>query len=455
MRQRPSNIWTALAAALIYTVNAGAAEYTAGMAFDVSASHNDNIRFTQTDKTAVQKYDVAPTFTLGSTTEVSQIRLNSTFDFNRYDKSEFDSNDQNIALSMDRQFESSSIGLNAAYINNSTITSELLTTGRIGNKAERAEQYQLSPRWIYNFNEQNLLQLQASYISQDYRSDAYTGYENTGAQVSWIYQLSERMSWVTSGTYSDYQSDEIQLDVPRVNTLTYVSFPPFLFPQIYPAGYFGQQSYSVHAKNTGLNLGIKYDWSEQSSLDASLGRSKNHTMYPVRDNGICSNSAYLAAEQDAQLAGGTLGAICTPLEDSNKFSSTADLTWQWKNERHQISLTGTKETQPTSNGYTIDAIQIGSNWTYKLTELDQLSASMTLVRNRATDDKSTLQNASDADRDYGTVTVAYRRELDEQWFVRTSYQYSKQKYDQRNVEATSNMWALSINYQPQPWRWSR
>ncbi|MFT3931297.1 MAG: hypothetical protein QM709_13465 [Spongiibacteraceae bacterium] len=454
MRQRPSKIWTALAAALIYTAKTGAAEYSAGMAFDVSASHNDNIRFTQNDKTSVQKYDVAPTFTLGSTTEVSQIRLNSTFDFNRYDKSEFDSNDQNIRLSMDRQFESSSIGLDAAYINNSTITSELLTTGRIGNKAERAEQYQLSPRWLYNFNEANLLQLQASYTTQDYRSDEYTGYENTGAQVSWIHRLSERMSWVTTGTYSDYQSDDIELDVPRVDTLTLAlsQSPPF---QVYPAGYFGQQSYSVRTKNTGLNLGVKYDWSELSSIEASLGRSKNHTMYPVKDSGICSNPEYITAESNAELIGRTLGAICTPLEDSNKFSSTADITWQWKNEQHQISLTGTKETQPTSNGYTIDAIQIGSNWTYKLTELDQLSASMTLVRNRATDDKSTLQNASLADRDYGTVTVAYRRQLDEQWFVRTSYQYSKQKYDQRDVEATSNVWALSINYQPQPWRWSR
>lgn len=446
MRNNFPKIWISLAAALIYTAKAGAAEYSAGMTFDVSTSHNDNIRFTQNDKIAVQKYDVAPTFTLGSTTEVSQIKLNSTFDFNRYDKSEFNSNDQNINLGIDRRFENSSIGLDAAYINNSTITSEQLTTGRIGNKAERAERYQLSPRWLFNFNEANLLQLQASYTSQDYRSDAYTGYENTGAQLSWIHQLSERMSWVTTGTYSDYQSDDITLEIPSSDLQLQIF-------GLLPTGYFGEQSYSVQTKNTGLNIGVNYDWSEQTSLEANLGRSKNHTKYSVEDlTHTCSNPDYLAY---AQLFGTSFGAICTPLEDSNKFSSTADITWQWKNEQHQISLTGTKETQPTSNGYTIDAIQIGSNWTYKLTELDQLSASMTLVRNRATDDKTTLQNASFADRDYGTVTVAYRRQLDEQWFIRTSYQYSKQKYDQRDVEATSNVWALSINYQPQQWRWSR
>lgn len=439
--QCPARVTTLLLAITAYAMNANAAEYAAGMAFDVDASYNDNIRLEQDNETAVHKYKAAPALSLSRTTEVSQIKLDSTFDFNRYDKSEFDSNDQNIALSLTRQFESSSVGLNAAYINNSTLTSELLTTGRIGTKAERAERYQVSPHWIYNFNEANLLQIQASYIAQDYRSDAYTGYDNTGVQISWIYKLSERMSWVTTGTYSDYQSDDIVLNIPRGD---------FLF---YPAGYFGEQSYSVRTKNKGLNLGANYEWSEQASLEASIGRAKTHTTYPVKDlSNVCSNQEYLNLEL---FLGASLGAICAPLSDSEKFSSTADVTWRWKNERQQFAITGTKETQPTSNGYAIDAIQIGANWNYELTERDQILASLTLVRNRAIDDKSTLRNASNADRDYATGTLSYQRQISEEWFLRTSYQYSRQKYDQVEYEAESNMLTISVNYRPQQWRWSR
>lgn len=417
-----------------------AVDYSAGLNMAASASHNDNIRLTEKDKTEVRKYVASPTLMFGAATETSEIKFDSTFDFNRYDRDEFNSDDQRASLSLQHQFETSSIALNTAYINNTTTTSELLTTGIIGVTAERATQYQVSPQWTYGVNEANLLQIQGSYIVQDYESDAYTGYKNIGAQADWMYKINERISWITSLTYSDYQADDLVFNVP----------PNSFF---LPIGYFGQQSYAVRTKSKGLNIGLSYEWSEQSSVDVRLGQAKSSTAYPIKDlDNTCLNSEYL---EIVSLVGEVFGAICNPLPRSDASSSTADLTWKWHNERHQASLNGTKQTQPTSNGYAVDAIQVNSSWSYRLTELDQLSMDLTLVRNRAIDNKNSLRNISNADRDYGAGTLAYQRQIGEFWFLRASYQYAKQKYTNADYEADSNVWTLSVNYRPQQWHWAR
>ncbi len=462
-----------LAAIVLQSISllVSAADYAGGFNMNVDASHNDNIRLAPSDKTSVQKYHAAPTLTFSAATENTKIELNSTFDFNRYDKSEFDSNDQNLALALSHQLERGSIGLNVAYINNSTLTSELLTSGRIGNKAERTEQYQLSPQWTYSINETNLLQTQASFTAQDYHSNAYTGYKNTGAEVDWLHMINERIKLVTAVTYSDYQSDDIKFGVPTSEFVYTTSDPTspgehkYFLPGIDVVGIsadaFGEQSYAPRTKNVGGQIGIDYQSTEQSLLSGRFGRSRNTSTYPIKDpNNICSNSDYLRLISDfnrgvAVLGSGSLETICSPLPNSEAWLSTAEIEWGWSNERQQFKLNTTKSTQPTSNGYTVDATQIGSSWSYQFTALNQLSANLTLVRNRAIDKKSTLQNASIADRDYGSATLAYQRQLSERWFLRASYTYSEQKYTQNNSRASSKILTLSINYRPQQWHWSR
>ncbi|HET8709803.1 MAG TPA: hypothetical protein VFM32_00400, partial [Spongiibacteraceae bacterium] len=229
-----------------------AADYSAGASASVDTSHNDNIRLAQNNKTSVSKYDFSPSVTFGAATETTKLNLNSNFDFNRYDRSEFDSNDQTIALDLSHKLENGSINLDAAYINNSTVTSELLTSGKIGNKAERAEQYQLSPSWIYSINETNLLQLQASYLVQDYRSNAYHGYKSAVAGIDWVHMLSERAKLITAFSYSDYQSDDIKFNVPGRDLFVLSGIDSRIY-SLY-SGWLDQQSYSTESKVKNLQL---------------------------------------------------------------------------------------------------------------------------------------------------------------------------------------------------------
>ena len=474
MRQRLTKLFLAASCAALVITKAGAADYAAGLAIDTEASHNDNIRMVPSDKTSVRKYDISPKLTFGINTETTKAQLDSTFNFNRYDKSEFNSDDQNIALALSHQFESSSVGLNASYIHNSTLTSELLTTGRVGTRADRSEQYMVSPNWTYTINEKNLVQLSGTYTTQNYENASYIGYKNTGAELDWTHSLGERTKLTVAATYSDYKTDDIKLGGVPSSGFQYITSDPTspgVFAQILPGEYvgtipannFGEQSYAARTKNEGGQIGASYLITEQSQLSGYLGRSRNTNMYTIKDpKDVCSNADYtrLISEYSQGLLvplRGSLSALCGSIPQTDAWLSTAQINWTWSSERQQLKLNGSKATQPTSNGYAVDALQLGSNWSYQLSELDKISASVSLVRNRAIDKKNTAQNITTqiADRNYGSATLQYQRQLSEYWFLNASFQFSEQKYTQIDYQASSRVYSLGISYKPQQWHWAR
>lgn len=429
-----------------------AVDYSAGTSISANASHNDNLRLTESNKVAVNKYLVVPILTFGANTENSKLELDSTFFFNRYDKSQFNSDDQNIGLAYTYNFENSSVGLNANIVRDSTITSETLTSGIISEKAERTERYQAAPSWSYTINETNLLQLNGTYSRQDYRTTGYTGYKNIDSTLSWIRIVNERLKLILSGRYSDYHSDDSQsFDIPGNDTgievqtgIDSTTRLPIIQRVIVPKGFFGQQSYATRNIEKGGQVGLDYQWSEAALLQARLGRSRSKNEFIVNDPQNLCNMEF----------GLIFAGLCSQ-PDSDGTQSTAELDWSWSNERHQLGLNATKSTQPSSNGYVVDTTQVGSFWTFKLTELDQISTNLTLVRNRAIDKQSSLLNTSAADRDYGTATITYRRQFGDHWFANTSYQFSRQKYSDFDIQASSNTISLGIQYMPQEWHWSR
>lgn len=438
---------------------ASATDYSASAAIDSSVSYNDNLRMTQSDKTAVRKYQVVPTLSLNADTETSSFRLQSIFYFNYYDKSEFNSNDQNIGVAYSKKFESSEVGVNANLVRDSTITSEELGSGRIGDTAERTDIYQVAPYWSYYLNETNLLQLTSSYTQQNYKSRNYIGYKQYGGGLDWIHVYNERLKLVTSANYSKYESDDSQ-DFPSPLTGFTVYEPvdiggiSVLVPVRFTRGQFGNQTYSTRTEEKRLQVGADYEWSEATKLQARLGASRSETEYPVSDpQNICSNTDYLELVR-AGLAP-YVGGLCG-LEPSDSTLFTAELDWTWKSERNQLNLSTTKSTQPTSNGYMVDAWQVASTWTYALSERDQIKTDLTLVRNRTINESSrSSQTTSAGNRNYGTVLFSYSRQLNELWSVTGSYRYSKQQYTDLDYSAAANVFSIGIRYQPQRWDWAR
>jgi hypothetical protein len=441
----------AACSAVVLIAEVSAADYAAGFGINTTAGRNDNINLVENDKDkiSVTSYSLSPQLNLNINTETTVIELASTFNFIRFDKSEFDSDDQNVALSLSRQLDTSSLGLNVSYVHNSTTISELLTSGRIGTKADRSELYVLSPRWIYTLNEINQIQLIGAYQTQNFGSNAYTAYKNYRAEFDWIRIINERLKLISAVTYTYYQSDDKgPIPIPQIPIR--IGSEPTV-----ELGELGTQTYSTRTKTPELQIGADYELSEQSTLSARFGGSRSDTIDLVEDpNNVCSNPRYLRL---TRIRGGftqLLGGKCNASHNVEQlFTST--INWSWQNEIQDFRLNATKSIQPSSNGYAVDATIIEANWGYQLSERNKVLAGVSLLRNRGINSKDSLQNSSLADRDYGSATLQFQRQLTEYWFVTAGAQYSDQKYTQIDYQGSSRAYTLGIGYRPQQWHWSR
>lgn len=458
----PYRRYVALAIFAVPALPALALDYSASGSIDTQYTHNDNLRMSShdSDKVSVDKYLVTPIISLNGSSETTTLGLNSIFYFNHYSQSQYNSNDMNIGLAFAHQFENSSIGLNANLVRDSTITSEQLSSGVIGDRAERAERYVVSPSWTYQLNETNMLDLQGTYTKQDYSVSTFTAYDNIDSNVNWIHIVDERMKLILSGQYSHYQSDDIGYPVPlftlrEIPTLEQTPFGDIIVLTDIQQGHFGQQSYSSRTRNKGGQIGVDYQWSEQTLIQARIGRSNSTTDYPTKTSpNFCADQNYLGLVASFPQLQPYLGSCDNA--STNDHVSTALLVWNWNNENNTIDVSGSKQTQPTSNGYTVDATRISSNWNYRLTELDQISANLLWIRNRAVgSDSGSRVNSAVADRDYQSATVSYRHQFGENWFTTASYTYNHQQYSQLDSNSVGNVWAFTVRYRPQAWHWSR
>lgn len=431
-------------------------DYAITSSIDEQVTHFDNLRMSETDKVSVNKSLTTPTISFSANSETTTIGLNTILYFNRYSKSQYDSNDQNIGLAFSHQFERSTVVLNANLVRESTITSETLAGGQVDERARRTERYTAAPSWQYHLTDSNMLQLQGSYTKQDYSSPDYTPYQDYGGGLDWIHIASERLKLITSLQYSEYKSDDIGPYPVPLLTLPY----PVLFrgevvtviPNAVPSGSFGNQSYLTRIKDKGLQLGADYQLSENNLLQMRLGSSwSDRTLETNSSQDFCSDDLYLYLKQFSGLER-YLGN-CN--DRTKERTSTAQLGWSWRGETQNVDLSGSKQSQPTANGYTVDSTQISTNWGYRVTELDLLSAQLILLRNRAIGDTTSLRNGDTADRDYGTLTMSYRHQFGENWFVTAAYGYARQKYTESGSDATSKSMSLSIRYRPQEFHWAR
>ena len=434
-----------------------AADYTARASFDVQATHNDNLRMSEENKVSVNKYLTTPLLALGASTERTTFGLTSIFYLNKYSDSRYDSNDMNIGLALNHKLENSAFGLNANYVRDSTITSEELTTGIVGDTAKRATRYMVSPSYQYFLSDKNMLQFQGSYIKQDYEASDYTAYDRASGGIDWVHSFDERLKMVLSATYSDYESEDVNYVVPLIDLPRVVQNPDGsieLDPlSILPRGSFGDQSYRTRTKEKGGQIGVDYQWSEQSLIQARLGSSESESSYPLESSqDFCSYPQYQALALFPQIRP-YLGSC--DREDTSDRVSTAQLAWTWQNENHDFNLNATKQTQPTSSGYTVDSLQVLSNWNYRPTELDQFGVSLTVVRNRSIDDSESVRNSAIGNRDYESASLSYRRQFGEEWFVSTIYTYSHQRYTELDTNAHGSAISLAIRYRPQAWHWAR
>jgi hypothetical protein len=418
------------------SATAYATDYALGYGLNVSARHDDNIRLVATGETAISGTVTSPSFNVSATTETSSLALNTAIDIARYNDSGFNSNDVNLSGAWRAQFEKSSAGIDLAAVRDSTTSSEIRDSGRIGTTADRHEHYAIAPSYSYALTESDSIKLLANASKDQYHNNAYLGYRNWSGNIDWTHSLGERVRTILRASYSDYQSDE------RTQTI-----PVYLFIDLNGTPFYfrtgdSQLGTRTLSRSAGGMAGFDYQLSEQHSLTFLAGMSRVTTDYQLQDPGSVCSSAQLYSPYCGQQS-----------DRGNSFN--AEIDWSWTGEQNSLAMNLSKMDRPSSDGYPLDSWQIDSSWNHRLTELSRLTTSLSWGRNRISGSSNNSFISQTSNRDYGNAGISFNQALSEDWQLSAGFQFRYQNYTETDYRADSRVISLAIAYRPRASHWSR
>jgi|GEM_PF-3532186 len=426
-----------LAASALLAGPALAMDYSVHTEVETEGQYDNNIQMLSEDPTSATGLRVSPSLSLRAKSETTEVSLDGIMWFRRYNRANFDSNDQQVSTSITQHFDRSDLTLSAQGTRDTTLTSEYLDSGRVTD-AGRHKQYSLAPAWTGYIGERDLITLRGSYSQSKYDSDNYTDYTYWQGSARWTRVMSERLRLFLEANYSKYQTAKNNLTI--------------------------QESYTTSA-DTGFQVGGSYAFTEQFSITALVGSSRDQTRSHLKYSQAECDEKLTQFHNDAVASGNPADlfwannfghAICQmPEQEFNSRMSTLDASLNWSNELHQLSLEATQQSQPSSNGYTIRSSQLNGTWAYQLWEQGSLSLDVTVGRNRAMGNNSDSIQAIQVNREFSYTALAYRQNLSENWSVNLSYQYRHQNYDKVDFEADSKAVYLGLSYKPRDRHWSR
>ena len=414
---RTGAVVTAIAVMLSGALSAArAADYSASGNVKLEANHDSNLLMTEDEQSAAG-YTASTRLGFGAATETTSADADLSLIARRFNISGFDSDDQQANVTFEHRAERTTFGLGLRGIRDSTLTSELLDSGRVGS-AGRHEQFYVSPYLDYQLSERDQLTLSATYTESSYDDSGFIGYDYWSSALQWSHLLGERSKGFAQLTYSDYSSDDI-------------------------ASAFGM-SYSTQSTQWGLQLGGEYFIAESLSLSLLAGRAQNQTEPSLSDpNGFCLFAASLGFISGVP--------ICT-LQESDSDVTTFEGSVNWTSLRNSLSAKALRQTQPSSAGYLQTSEQLDLSWEYRFSEFGSVTAKATVGNNEVSEKYPTSRINPSREYQYATLTYAHR--VAEAWSLQCSYQYRAQKYDERD-RIDSQVVALALVWQPRQRHWSR
>lgn len=174
-RARRSVVGAVVIAALLSGPRSAATEWSAIASVVGNGEWNDNPRMLAGDVESVTGLNAFAGFDLQGQTDVLALSASGSLRSYRYDEDPtLDRDDQFVNAFMRRDFERQRIEIGAGIDRESTLTSELESTGRVSvNK--RRNTGRVSPAWEYDLSEDVSLRVGGSYSDVHYEDAAGTG----------------------------------------------------------------------------------------------------------------------------------------------------------------------------------------------------------------------------------------------------------------------------------------
>lgn len=391
----------AFLAVLLPACPAHAAEWVVEPGIEGRANTTDNLNLQPGVRESAYWLALSPAVAFSRNTETSQITGNARLTVNRYpDDPVLDTEDQYFYVSSKTALERHSLGLSATYNRDSTLQSELGTTGIPQIRKQRA-QTGIQPSWQYSFDERS--SVFANYAFEQVRYEQGTGLINyTNQQVTGGLQRlwTERVTATLATVYSRYQTDD------------------------------GSQT----TESAIVNGGVVYKAGER--LDISLQAGWRHSVIDVvTPIDVCPFGAAVTCQ-----------ILGVPLVRINANSHTSDDGWlldgsvDYRWDRTAAGVSIGRDINPTGGGLLVQTDSLRGSLTHDFNERISGSLGASVLQSRYLG--GTLGNKNNYYRLDGGV--AWR--LTENWRLNAGYYYAYQKAETATDEATANTFFVSLGY---------
>ncbi|MBK1647121.1 hypothetical protein [Rhabdochromatium marinum] len=382
--RQPSRPWW-LAIATLLSLSASAQDWYLQSQASLDSFYDDNVRLTSIDAQSSMGAIVRAETKFGRRTEAEEIAINSGISSRRYTGvSELDRTDGFLGLNAAYQLERSRFDLDMRIDYDSTLTSEVETSGFVQTNKRRTR-ISAAPSWTYSLSNRASLAFGTRYTDVSYEDVGLIplyNYQMTSSNLNGTYLWSERMQLFSRLTFDHYEADEV-----------------------------GTSSDTI-----GLLAGGAYAISERLSLTAMLGPRFATVETP------------------------------TPFGSSENQDSTGmlvDISIEQRFNVGKLGLSGSQALLPSSSGDLVSTTSAGLALDYPFDSRWSLLLNANAYRNRNPGGEEDIN-----DRDYVAVEPRLRHKLGDWWALDLGYRARYQKYTEQQESALSNAVFLNLDYTP-------
>ncbi|EGV33735.1 hypothetical protein ThidrDRAFT_0424 [Thiorhodococcus drewsii AZ1] len=180
----------------------------------LEAYYDDNVRLTSRNERNTSVANVRANVKAGRRTEISDIQLGANLTSSRYfEASDLDKTDGSLNALASYDLGRSTFKLNGAFNYDSTLTSEVSTSGYVQANKRRLRFY-VQPTWTYQLTPRGSVEMTLSYEDiryEDVDVIPLYDYDYTTAGLTFIYALSERAQAFTRVTFDRYEASDVGL----------------------------------------------------------------------------------------------------------------------------------------------------------------------------------------------------------------------------------------------------
>lgn len=374
--------WVLTVLVIAISMSAAAQQWEFRPTFGVGASFDDNIRLDSAQSASGFGADIRAGASARRADDVSDLALSAELRLKQYaENSDLDNTAAVVSADWSYQTPRGEFQLDQSLTTQSTLTSELTTTG-ITNVNRQQYRYRLRPGWSYRLNEYTSLSLSAGYddvFYDDVEGTGLTNYRSGSVSLSAGRRLSERLVLSLASSYGRFES----------------------------------QGNANKTQNIGFQLGAEYQVSERFLVSGLAG----------------------LRQTESELVDAS-GRRITEESSGPAFSLTA----RRRSARGaELRALAARELTPTGGSEVLDTTRLQLRYSYPVDERLRLRLSSQAYRNRQLGDAQAR-----ADRDYADTQIGLSYRLGPSLDINLDYRYRWRQLEGDAESASSNRLGLSL-----------